>query len=84
MTDISSDKNRIPFYVREILSLIVSKGHKAYVAGGAVRDIVLSKIPHDYDVATSARPDEVVNIFKDSGTAFPVISDKIARISPGS
>ena len=70
MTDISSDKNRIPLYVREILSLIVSKGHKAYVAGGAVRDIVLSKIPHDYDVATSARPDEVVNIFKDSGINY--------------
>ena len=53
----SSTAGRIPPYVSEILRLIESSGHKAYVAGGAVRDIVLGKTPHDYDIATSAKPD---------------------------
>ena len=35
-----------------------------------MRDIVLSKIPHDYDVATSARPDEVVSMFKNAGISY--------------
>ena len=45
--------DRIPAYVGRILELIESEGHQAYVAGGAVRDIVLGKTPHDYDVATT-------------------------------
>ena len=60
----------IPDYVRGIMKLIVSSGHKAFVAGGAVRDIVRGKRPHDYDVATSARPEETVEIFKNAGVAF--------------
>ena len=61
---------RIPPYVSEILSLIESSGHKAYVAGGAVRDIVLGNIPHDYDIATSAKPDETVSIFEKAGINY--------------
>ncbi len=60
----------IPPYVSEILTLIGSSGHKAYVAGGAVRDIVLGKTPHDYDIATSAKPDETVSIFEKAGINY--------------
>ena len=34
-------------------------GHAAFVVGGAVRDLMLGHIPKDYDVATSATPEEV-------------------------
>ena len=61
---------RIPPYVSEILRLIESSGHKAYVAGGAVRDIVLGNTPHDYDIATSAKPDETVSIFEKAGINY--------------
>ena len=50
--------------------MIESSGHKAYVAGGAVRDIVLGKTPHDYDIATSAKPDETVGIFEKAGINY--------------
>ena len=46
----------IPDYVRSLMELLEGAGYSAYVAGGAVRDIVLGKQPHDYDIATSARP----------------------------
>lgn len=66
----SVSSERIPGYVRRILELLGSSGYKAYVAGGAVRDIVLGKPPHDYDVATSARPSETAEVFKAAGIDF--------------
>lgn len=68
--DVDVAAKRIPGYVNGILKLLTESGHKAYVAGGAVRDIVLGKTPHDYDIATSARPDEVVEIFRTAGINF--------------
>ena len=38
-------------------------GHQAYLAGGCVRDLVLGRAPADYDVATSATPDVVLEMF---------------------
>jgi poly(A) polymerase len=38
-------------------------GHQAYFAGGCVRDLLLGVVPKDYDVATSATPDEVIALF---------------------
>jgi len=43
-------------------------GHVVYLAGGAVRDQLLEKEPKDYDLATSARPEEVQALFKKSDT----------------
>ncbi len=41
-------------------------GHAAFVVGGAVRDLMLGHIPKDFDVATSATPEEVRSIFRRS------------------
>jgi len=38
-------------------------GHQAFFAGGCVRDLLLGMVPKDYDVATSATPDEIVALF---------------------
>jgi poly(A) polymerase len=38
-------------------------GHQAYFAGGCVRDLLLGVAPKDYDVATSAKPDEIIGLF---------------------
>jgi poly(A) polymerase len=40
-----------------------SAGHQAYFAGGCVRDLLLGLVPKDYDVATSATPEQVVALF---------------------
>lgn len=51
-------------------------GHQALFAGGCVRDTLLGREPDDYDVATSARPDEVRRVFPRTiavGVAFGVV-----------
>lgn len=63
----------------EIVRRLRARGHEALWAGGCVRDQLLGHMPKDYDVATSARPEEVREIFGMSrtvavGAAFGVIS----------
>jgi poly(A) polymerase len=48
---------------QRIASTLREKGYEAYLAGGCVRDLVLGREPADYDVATSATPDVVLNLF---------------------
>ena len=48
----------------EVLKLIEKKGFKAYIVGGYVRDIYLSKTSKDIDICTNARPKDLVKIFK--------------------
>lgn len=38
-------------------------GYEAYIVGGAIRDLLLSKTPKDYDISTSATPEEVRKVF---------------------
>ena len=62
---------------REIVKKLQQAGFTAYFAGGAVRDMLLSKDPEDIDIATSARPEQVEALFEKTisvGRAFGVIS----------
>src|ERR1700704_429793 len=54
-----------PNYVaaRNIVLALRNAGHQAYFAGGCVRDLLLGVEPKDFDVATSATPDEVLTLF---------------------
>lgn len=49
--------------VCELIAKLVAAGHEAYIVGGAVRDLMLSLPPKDYDIATSAPPEEVRRVF---------------------
>lgn len=55
----------IPEYVKRIIERLEENGYEAYIVGGSVRDMLLGKEPKDYDVTTSAKPDEIEYIFKD-------------------
>ncbi len=51
-------------------------GHKAYIVGGAVRDMLLGRRPKDFDIATSASPRQVQNLFWNSraiGKRFRIV-----------
>ena len=54
---------KVPEGVRSICETLREAGHQAYLVGGSVRDLVLCEEPHDYDIATSAIPDEVTALF---------------------
>lgn len=47
----------------DIIRRLRAKGHDAYLVGGCVRDMVMNIEPSDYDIATSAPPDEIMKIF---------------------
>ena len=55
----------IPRDVQGIIDKLESHGHSAYIVGGCVRDAIMGRTPHDYDICTSALPDEVLSIFSD-------------------
>lgn len=59
------EKIILPENVAHIITLLENAGYEAYVVGGCVRDSVMGFIPHDWDIATSAKPDEVTKIFAD-------------------
>ncbi|MBO5269174.1 MAG: CCA tRNA nucleotidyltransferase [Clostridia bacterium] len=48
----------------EIIRLLTAHGHSAYAVGGCVRDTLLGAQPHDWDITTSALPEETLEIFK--------------------
>ena len=43
----------------QLLTALEDAGFEAYVVGGAVRDLLMGKEPHDYDITTSARPEDI-------------------------
>ena len=47
-----------------VVRTLVDAGHEALFAGGCVRDMLLGVDAHDYDVATSATPDDVKSLFR--------------------
>jgi len=55
----------------KIVRALNDAGHVAYFAGGCVRDALLKLVPKDYDVATSATPVEVKNIFRNAHAVGP-------------
>ena len=57
-------KINIPTEVDMILKKINEAGYDAYIVGGCVRDSLLGKTPYDWDITTSARPEEVKRIFR--------------------
>ncbi len=58
----------IPSYVSEIISRIELAGFEAYAVGGCVRDSLLGKTPCDWDVTTSAYPENILSLFSDMKT----------------
>jgi len=53
----------LPADVKRIINILESDGHEAYAVGGCVRDSILGKNPHDWDITTSALPERVKSLF---------------------
>ncbi|SET63507.1 CCA tRNA nucleotidyltransferase [[Clostridium] polysaccharolyticum] len=54
----------IPEKVEFILNKLLDSGYEAYAVGGCVRDVLLDRIPGDWDITTSAKPEQVKKLFK--------------------
>ena len=53
----------MPVQVEEILGKLREHGYEAFAVGGCVRDAILGRIPGDWDITTSAHPEEVKQVF---------------------
>ena len=78
----------IPTPAEKILQTLDEHGYEAYVVGGCVRDSVLGRDPHDWDITTSASPEQVKEIFDrtiDTGIqhgTVTVMIDREAKLLP--
>lgn len=57
----------IPQSAQTILDLLEAAGHEAYVVGGCVRDALMGRTPNDWDITTSARPEQTKAVAADAG-----------------
>ncbi len=83
-------KISIPDFISKAISVLEINGYEAYVVGGCVRDAYLCKIPNDWDVTTSATPDEMKKVFESfkvietgikHGTLSVIIDEQIVEIT---
>lgn len=61
-------KIAIPENIISVMKLLENSGFEAYAVGGCVRDSLLGRKPYDWDVCTSALPEETLEVFRDFRT----------------
>lgn len=83
-------KIAMPFGARYIIEQLNKHGFEAYIVGGCVRDSLLQKYPHDWDITTSAKPMEIKKIFRRTvdtgiqhGTVTVLVDKKILKEGVG-
>lgn len=59
-------KTQIPPEVTELAAELAQAGFQAYLVGGCVRDLLLKRVPKDWDIATDATPEKIQKIFPES------------------
>lgn len=63
--------NRIPLAVNHAMQVLTATGGTPYLVGGAVRDLIMGKEPHDYDIASDLVPEQVLEVLKNN--SIPVV-----------
>ncbi|CAL4042500.1 Poly(A) polymerase I [Buchnera aphidicola (Tetraneura ulmi)] len=60
----SLTNNKISKNAIKVLFRLKKTGYQSYLVGGSVRDLILGKLPKDFDIATNATPEQLKKIFK--------------------
>ena len=55
----------IPDAPKQLMKILLDAGYEAYVVGGCVRDFLLGRVPHDWDICTNALPEQMNECFAD-------------------
>ncbi len=55
---------QLPDKVKQIINRITEAGYEAYAVGGCIRDSILGRVPDDWDITTSATPQQVKQLFR--------------------
>ena len=82
-TSLSPIKDRqISVNAIKVINHLTAHGHQAYLVGGCIRDLLIGKAPKDFDVSTSARPEEIRALFRNSriiGRRFKIVHVRFGR-----
>lgn len=75
--------SKIPLPVQNILQTLQEAQFEAYIVGGCVRDLLLHRVPKDWDITTSALPEQILSLFPDSfyENTFGTVGVKVPRFS---
>lgn len=57
-----------PRYVKTVIDKLTASGYEAYIVGGSLRDMLIGRAPSDFDVTTSALPEDILSVFSDMRT----------------
>lgn len=78
------EKLKIPEDVRAVVGVLHEAGYEAYPVGGCVRDLLREVAPKDWDVTTSAKPEEILRLFPESfyENAFLTVTVKTGSDDP--
>ena len=60
----------VPKEVKSVIAKLKKKGFEAYIVGGCVRDFLRNVVPEDWDIASSAKPEEIQKVFNGSADAI--------------
>ncbi|HCU01315.1 TPA: hypothetical protein DIC62_00735 [Candidatus Nomurabacteria bacterium] len=83
--NIQIDESKIPSYVTRVTSTLEKADFEVFLVGGCVRDLIIDRIPKDWDIATNAKPEEIIPLFDKTiyenkfgtvGVCVPVEEDK--------
>ncbi len=72
----------IPENVAHIINILEESGYEAYAVGGCVRDAIMGRTPHDWDITTSANPAQVKSLFSrtiDTGIKHGTVTVMIGK-----
>lgn len=84
---IKLNKDKIPYYVTRVTETLESAGFEAFIVGGSVRDLIIGRIPKDWDVTTNATPEQITPLFEKTvyenkfGTVAVVFENKKENVS---
>lgn len=80
----------IPINIQAAMNLLSQNGYKAYITGGCLRDFLTGRQPVDFDISTSAKPEEIIETFKNykqlytglkHGTVMVIIKNEMIEIT---
>lgn len=76
----------IPLYAKRVADVLIENGFESYLVGGSVRDLMLHRVPADFDIATNCLPDKIQELFPKSvstgarfGTITVVMEDEFGE-----
>lgn len=58
------NNSKIPEYVTHVTETLEKAGFEAFLVGGCVRDLIMEKVPKDWDITTNAKPEEIIALFE--------------------